>query len=128
MLVLDESITDIPVLSSSLMTSTSIYTLFAPYQYQYKHYTRSHGSQTSIQHHGSYQLLRMSLMNSPVHGLYKILCRPCKSPLSNFCHKRHTIDTPSHVKLYLIPIRCMSKSMNIEDVQIMTIRAMILST
>ena len=32
---------------------------------------------------------------SPVHGLYKmdykILCRPCQSPLSNFCHKSHTI-------------------------------------
>ena len=34
----------------------------------------------------NYILMQWEWFNSPVHGLYKILCRPCKSPLSNFCH------------------------------------------
>ncbi len=35
---------------------------------------------------------------------------------------------PSHVRLYLRPIRCMLKSMNIEDFEIMRISMMFIST
>ena len=33
-------------------------------------------------------------ITSPIHGLHKILCRYCKSPFSNICHKHHTAVPP----------------------------------
>ena len=71
-------------------------------------------------------------LTSPVHGLYKVDYIKSFADTVSRHFATSTLDIPRMlpppcVKVYVRPIRCMSKHMNIEGVEIMRVRKMLIS-